>query len=98
MCVTSAAGCREAGRVFQPMIFESLSGVSAEAAGVIESWNRAVADNIDSPESEVANRFWWGLSMDIQKAQHRALARRTRGVGMEELLGGCGALGMADPL
>ena len=31
--------------------------------------------------SEVATRFWWGLSTDIQKAQHRAFAKRVSGWG-----------------
>ena len=67
--------------VFQPMIFESLGGVSSEADDVIKSINRAVAENSDSHASEVATRFWWGLSIDIQRAQHRAFAKRVSGWG-----------------
>ena len=43
--------CREAGVVFQPMIFESLGGVSSEAERVIKSINRVVAVNTDTSES-----------------------------------------------
>ena len=74
------AKCQAAGVVFQPMIFESLGGVSIEAKRVIKSINNAVAENFDSPLSEVAQHFWWGLAVDIQKAQHKALAKRTRGL------------------
>ena len=70
---------QECGVVFQPMIFESLGGASVEARGVIKSLNRAVAENFDSRLSEVAQQFWWGLSVDIQKAQHRAFAKRALG-------------------
>ena len=76
------AKCRAAGVVFQPMIFESLGGVSIEAKGVIKSINNAVAENVDSPVSEIAQQFWWGVSVDIQKAQHKALAKRTLGLGV----------------
>ena len=74
--------CRAAGVVFQPMIFESLGGVSQEAELVIKSINKAVAENVDSPLSEVAQRFWLGLSVGIQKASHKALVKRS-------LVGGC---------
>ena len=73
------ARCQAAGVVFQPMIFESLGGASVEARGVIKLLNRAVAENFDSPLNEVAQQFWWGLSVDIQKAQHRAFAKRAFG-------------------
>jgi len=75
------ARCQAAGMVFQPMIFESLGGVSVEARDVIKSINKAVAERFDSPVSEVAQRFWWGLSIDIQKAQHKAFAKRSIGLG-----------------
>ena len=50
--------CAEAGVCFQPMIFESLGGVSAEADGVIRCLNKAVALATDSLEGEVATLFW----------------------------------------
>ena len=37
--------CREAGTVFQPMMFESSGGVSAEAERVLKCLNKAVAVN-----------------------------------------------------
>lgn len=68
--------CRRAGVVFQPMIFESLGGVSGEAVGVIKSLNKAVAENTDASQSEVATLFWQRLSIDLQRSAHRAFARR----------------------
>ena len=76
-----AQRCAEAGVVFQPLIFESLGGVSSEADDVIKSINRAVAENSDSRLSEIATLFWWGLAIDLQRAQHRAFAKRVRGLG-----------------
>ena len=84
------ARCRAAGMVFQPMIFESLGGVSVEARGVIKSINRAVAENLDSPLSEVAQRFWWGLSVRIQKGLHKAFVKRSQGLQVDGLGVGMG--------
>ena len=74
-----AVRCRDAGVVFQPMIFESFGGASVEARGVIKSINRAVAENTDSSLSEVAQRFWWNLSVGVQKGLHRAFIKRCAG-------------------
>jgi hypothetical protein len=60
--------CRNAGVVFQPMIFESLGGVSKEAELVIKSINKAVAENTDTSETEVATHFWQRLAIDIHGA------------------------------
>jgi len=68
--------CRQAGVVFQPMVFESLGGVSGEAVKVIKSLNQVVAAATDSPHGEVATRFWQRISIDIQRFGHRALVRR----------------------
>ena len=73
--------CREFGVVFQPLIFESLGGVSVEAEGVIKSLNQLVAANTDSPYGEVATRFWQRVSIDIQRAEHRAFTRRIINIG-----------------
>ena len=90
--------CRQAGVVFQPMIFESLGGVSVEAKGVIKSLKRMFAVNQSTPYGDVATRFWQRLSIDIQRAGHRAFIRRVKGReefgargGMERLILG-GAL------
>ena len=58
------------------MIFDSLGGVSSEADRVIKSLNQAVADNTDSPIGEIATRFWQRISIDMQRAGHRAFSRR----------------------
>ena len=68
--------CRAVGVTFQPMIFESLGGVSAEAERVIKCLNKAVADNTDTPEAEVATLFWRRMSIDIQRSAHKAFIRR----------------------
>ena len=73
--------CRVPGVVFQPMIFESLGGVSSEADRVIRCLNKAVAVNTDSSETEVATMFWQRLSIDLQRSAHRAFARRVRQPG-----------------
>ena len=77
------ARCRAAGVVFQAMIFESLGGVSAEAEQVIKCLNKAVAENTETPESEVATRFWQRISIDIQRSGHRGFARRANRVGLD---------------
>ena len=58
------------------MIFESMGGVSCEAERVIKSLNQVVAAATDSSPEEVATRFWQRVSIDIQRAGHRAFARR----------------------
>ena len=83
--------CRAAGVVFQPMIFESLGGVSEEAVRVIRCLNKAVALNNDSPVGEVATLFWQRLSVDIQRFGHRALQRRISDSGAGD--GVAGAMG-----
>ena len=72
--------CRRAGVIFQLMIFESLGGVSGEAERVIKSLNKAVAENTDTSETEVATHFWHRLAIDIQRSGHRAFSRRVRQV------------------
>jgi len=90
--------CRNAGVVFQPMIFESLGGVSKEAERVIQSLNKAVAENTDTSESEVATMFWQRLSIDIQRSGHRALARRLRQGGLDSGSHAIANLGMGGLL
>ena len=58
------------------MIFESSGGVAYEAEAVIKCLNRAVAENTNTPYGVVAQRFWQRISVDIQRAGHRALVRR----------------------
>jgi len=80
--------CRDAGVIFQPMIFESLGGVSSEAEQVIKSLNKAVAGNIDSSEEVVATQFWRRVGVDILRGQCRAFHRRldslSNGVGLDD--------------
>ena len=50
--------------------------MSAEAERVIKCLNKLVAVNNDSRDGEIAPLFWQRLSIDIQRAGHRACARR----------------------
>ena len=50
--------------------------MSSEGERVIKSLNQVVAAATDSPQGEVATRFWQRLSIDIQRAGHTALVRR----------------------
>ena len=68
--------CREAGIVFQPLIFESLGGVSREADRVLKCLNKAVAVNTDSSEQEVATRFWQRMGIDMLTGNYRSFQRR----------------------
>ena len=74
-----ARRCQEAGVVFQPLIFESFGGVSAEAERVLKSLNKAVAGNTDTSEEAVATRFWRRVGVDILRANCRAFHRRLVG-------------------
>ena len=68
--------CQEIGVVFQPMIFESTGGVSAEAERVLKCLNKAVAVNSDTSEVVVATRFWQRIGIDLLRGSARAFRRR----------------------
>ena len=74
-----ATRCRDAGVVFQPIIFESFGGVSAEGEKVLKSLNKAVAANTDTSEDVVAPRFWRRVGIDILRSNCRAFHRRLVG-------------------
>ena len=74
-----ARRCRDAGIIFQPMIFESFGGVSAEAEKVVLSLNKAVAGNTDISQEVVATRFWRRVSIDILRGNCRSFHRRLVG-------------------
>ena len=69
--------CAAAGIDYQPLVFESFGGCSAEARETLKSINRLVANNTNTPTSEVARRFWQKVSTEIQKSNHRSFAKRT---------------------
>ena len=75
--------CTEKRIIYQPMVFESSGGVASETEKVIKSINRAVAENTETPYGDVAHYFWQRLSVDIQRAGHRAYARRARARDMK---------------
>jgi len=68
--------CRDAGVIFQPMIFESTGGVSVEAERVLKCLNKAVAVNSDTSEVVVATRFWQRIGIDLLRGSCRAFHRR----------------------
>ena len=70
------AKCRERGIVFQPLIFESTGGVTREVEETIKVICKAVANNTGCSYASVAQHLWRRLSIDTQKAGHRALMRR----------------------
>ena len=80
--------CRENGVVFQPMIFESTGGVSAEAMRVTTCLNKAVAGNSDSSEVVVATRFWQRIGIDMLRGNCRAFRRRLAQDGACDNFGG----------
>ena len=59
--------------MFQPLIFESLGGVSREADRVLKCLNKAVAVNTDSSEQEVATDFSALLKPDLLKGLTQAV-------------------------
>ena len=75
--------------MFQPLIFESTGGVSAEAEKVLKCLNKAVAGNSDSSEVVVATRFWQRIGIDLVRGSSRAFRRRLVDKGGED----CGAGG-----
>jgi len=83
--------CREAGVVFQAMIFEATGGVSLEAVRVVKALNKAVAGNTDSSEVVVATRFWQRVGIDLLRGGCRAFTRRLPGDasgGVRDFTGG----------
>ena len=80
------------GVTFQPMIFESFGGVSAEAERVIKCLNKAVAVNTDISEEVVATQFWHRVGVDLVRANRRAFHRRLISRG-GDVLGAVGPLG-----
>ena len=47
-----------------------------QARETLKSINRLVANNTNTPTSEVARRFWQKVSTEIQKSNHRSFAKR----------------------
>ena len=68
--------CEEARIDYQPCVFETLGGGTQEAINIIESLNKLVAVKTHTPHREVARRLWHRMSVDLQRALHRAWVRR----------------------
>ena len=82
-----ARRCADVNIVFQPMIFESLGGVSSEADRVLKCLNKAVAVNTDTSEEVVATRFWQRIGVDILRGNCRSFHRRLVTGGNKEEAG-----------
>ena len=64
--------CNAAGIDYQPLVFEVLGGLAEEGQKVIDCLNRLVTENTQTPSTEIAHRFWTRMSIDMQRANHRA--------------------------
>ena len=71
--------CIEANVDFQPVVWESFGGVGMEGRELLKSLYRLVALNTNTPLAVVAHRYWHRFSVDMQKANHRAFAKRVGG-------------------
>ena len=58
------------------MVFEVFWGVAPEGQKVLDSLNRLAADHSETLSAGDAHRFWTRLSIDLQRANHRAWERR----------------------
>ena len=54
----------------------SLGGASMECMEVLSNLSKQVAVNTNTPYTEVARRLRQRISVDMQRANHRAFARR----------------------
>lgn len=64
--------CHEAGIDYRPIVFEVFGGLAPESQKILDSINNAAAEITNTPLPEVAQRFWTRVSIDLQKANHRA--------------------------
>ena len=87
------ANCLEAGFEYQPLVFGSLGSVAREAEKVLKDITKQVAINTNAPSGEVARRESESLSVDLQRAGHRAFKRRA---GARDLELGKGMKGVLD--
>ena len=79
--------CMEVNVDFQPVVWESFGGVGSEGRELLKSLYRLVALNTNTPLAVVAHRYWQRFSVAMQKANHRAFAKRTggkKGIGLFE--------------
>ena len=68
--------CNEVGIDYQPIVWESFGGLCAKGREALKSINRLVAVNTNTPTSEVAQRLWQKMSVEMQKSNHRAFTKR----------------------
>ena len=80
----TASRCEGLGVAFEPIVFEATGGVELGGKRVMEGLLKAVAANTDSTPQEVTERVMGRTSIDLQRAWHRSLSRRTTMVYSED--------------
>ena len=60
--------CDAVGIDYQPIVWESFGGLCEEGQQTLKSINRLVAVNTNTPTTEVAQRYWQKMSVEMQKA------------------------------
>ena len=85
------ASCLDAGFAYQPLVFESFGGMAREAEKVLKSITKQVANNTNFPLGRLPGGCGKGLSVDLQRAGHRAFKRRA---GTREMVLGSGMRGI----
>jgi len=68
--------CEQAGFGFEPIVFETTGGLEAEAETVLRSLLSEGARAQGKPVAAVIERTKIRISIDLQRALHRALQRR----------------------
>ncbi len=68
--------CEAAGIGFEPVVFETAGGLEAGGRKILESILAEVAKVRGKPVNEVVDQVKARISLDLQRAQHRAIARR----------------------
>ena len=80
----TASRCEGLGVAFEPIVFEAAGGVELGGKRVLEGLFKAMAANADSTPQEVTERVMGRTSIDLQRAWHRSLSRRTTMVYSED--------------
>ena len=80
----TASRCEGLGVAFEPIVFEATGGVELGGKKVLEGLFKAVAANTDSTPQEVTERVMGRISIDLQRAWHRSLSRRSTMVYSED--------------
>ena len=61
---------------YQAAVWETTGGLPVQGMCLMKSLKAKVANNLNTPEPEVANRFWQMAAVTSQKANYRAFAKQ----------------------